>query len=110
MILAKEYKDFILKKEFFKAHEALEEYWFPRRKTKSREVLIVKGFINAAVAFELKKRGRLERALKVWETYLKFSKLIESNDTLFIELKSFIEEYGQNYLFDAIISEKSDTR
>jgi len=99
MILIQEYKEYILKKEFFKAHEALEEYWFPRRKTKSREVLIVKGFINAAVAFELKKRGRPKSALKVWQTYLKFAKLIESNDTLFIELKTFIDNYGQNYLF-----------
>ena len=99
MILAEAYKKHILKKEFFEAHEALEEYWFPRRKAKSKEVLIVKGFINAAVAFELKKRGRQESALKVWQTYLKFAKLIESNDTLFIELKTFINDYGENYLF-----------
>ena len=99
MILTKRYKEHILKGEFFEAHEALEEYWFPRRKTKRREVLVVKGFINAAVAFELKKRGRQESALKVWQTYLKFAKLIESNDTLFIELKTFIDDYGQNYLF-----------
>ena len=99
MILAKEYKEHICNREFFEAHEALEKYWFPRRKSKTKEVLIIKGFINAAVAFELKKRGRQERAFKVWQTYLKFSKLIESNNTLFIELKVFIEDYAQNYLF-----------
>ena len=99
MILAKEYKKLILKEEFFNAHEVLEEFWFPRRKSKTREVLIVKGFINAAVAFELKKRGRFERALKVWQTYRKFSRLIKSNETLFIELKEFIEDYAQMYLF-----------
>lgn len=99
MLLIDEYKELILKQEFFKAHEALEEYWFPRRKNKEQKVLIVKGFINAAVAFELKKRQREKNALKVWQNYLKYSALIKENQTLFIELKTFVDEYAKKYLF-----------
>jgi len=93
----KEYKELILKEQFYDAHEALEEFWFPRRKEKDSYTLIVKGFINAAVSFELKKRGRDSNAQKVWQTYKKFSKLIEDNTEL-NELKSFIENYAKEYL------------
>ena len=99
MIKFKSYKELILQKEFFKAHEALEEYWFPRRKNKTDELLIIKGFINAAVAFELQKRGRHERALLVWQTYLKFAKKITPSQTTFLELKEFIDSYAKSYLF-----------
>jgi len=93
----KEYKNYILEHKFFEAHETLEEFWFPRRKEKSKKVLIVKGFINAAVAFELKKRGRLENSKKVWQTYLKFAKLIESEDKTFIDLEKFINSFANIY-------------
>ena len=93
-----EYKELILMHKFFEAHEVLEEFWFPRRKTKSKEVLIVKGFINAAVSFELKKRGREQNSKKVWQVYLKFSQLIETSDIEFQELKKFIENFAKCYL------------
>ena len=93
----KEYKELILQHKFFEAHEVLEEFWFPRRKDKSLEVLIAKGFINAAVAFELKRRGRDENANKVFKTYIKFSKLIENNSEL-IELKNFIDNFALEWL------------
>ncbi len=68
----------IEKEQFYKAHEVLEEIWFPRRKTKDDETLILKGFINASVALELNKRGKREKALKVWKTYEKYKILIET--------------------------------
>ncbi len=98
MIKVKEYKRLIIQKKFFEAHEVLEEFWFPRRKQKDELTLIVKGFINAAVAFELKKRGRDKRALDVWQTYKKFSKKIEPKKEELYELSLFIDEYGNNYL------------
>jgi len=94
----KEYKEFILEHKFFEAHEALEEFWFPRRREKSKEVLIVKGFINAAVALELKKRGRVENSQRVWKVYEKFCNLISYNDTKFIELKNFVDDFAKGYL------------
>jgi len=94
----KEYKELILSHKFFEAHEVLEEFWFPRRKSKTRDVLIIKGFINAAVAFELKKRGRINNSKKIFNVYLKFSKLIKEDDKEFIDLKIFIDNFAKNYL------------
>ena len=79
--MQKEINNFIylIKKEkYYDAHEALEELWFPNRKDKSAKFLLIKGFINASVAFELKKRGKLSGALKVWENYKKYLPLINS--------------------------------
>ena len=99
MIKIAEYKELILAKEFFKAHEVLEEFWFPRRKQKDELTLIVKGFINAAVAFELKKRGKEQRALQVWQTYKKFAKKIDSSKKDdFYHLALFIDSYASKYL------------
>lgn len=57
---------------FYEAHEALEEIWFPRRFEQSHEVGLLKGFINAAVSFELIKKGRIEQSKRVWANYLKY--------------------------------------
>ena len=88
------YRAHICKGRYFDAHEALEEYWFPRRKEKNEFVLIVKGFINAAVSLELKKRGRLEASKRTWKTYEKLTKYLEvyPNDEL-EELKIFINRH-----------------
>ena len=92
-----EYKELILQHKFFEAHEVLEEFWFLRRREKSLEVLIAKGFINAAVAFELKRRGRDKNAKRVFKTYIKFSKLIDDNKD-FLELKNFIDNFALEWL------------
>ena len=55
----------------------LEEWWFPKRKTKTPEVLFVKGLINCAVSFELHKKQRYENANIVWQNYLKYKPLID---------------------------------
>ena len=91
------YKKLIKKGEFFEAHEALEEFWFPRRKQKDRVTLIVKGFINAAVSFELFKRGRLENSKRVWQTYKKFSSLIKKEEKEFLNLKKFVDDFARDY-------------
>ena len=75
----KEIDDFILcieEERFYDAHEALEEVWFPRRFEKSSEVKVLKGFINAAVSFELRKRGREKQSKKVWANYLKYRQFL----------------------------------
>ena len=58
--------------QFYEAHEALEEVWFPRRFEEDDEVKLLKGFINAAVSFELLKRGRFPQSERVWKNYLKY--------------------------------------
>ena len=63
-------------KRYYDAHEVLEEYWFGRRFEPCREVGLIKGFINAAVSFELLKRNRVAASKKVWANYLKYRALL----------------------------------
>ena len=63
---------------YYDAHEVLEALWFPRRFEKDPEVLLLKGMINAAVSFELRKRGRNERARVPWRTYEKYRAFLRS--------------------------------
>ena len=71
---------------FYDAHEDLEAIWFPRRFESNDGVLLWKGFINAAVSFELIKRGRQKSSETAWQTYRKYSPLIENSVTLNKEL------------------------
>ena len=57
---------------FYDAHEYLETLWFPRRTTDHDEIWLLKGFINAAVSFELIKRGRPEASQRVWKNFEKY--------------------------------------
>ncbi len=61
---------------FYDAHEVLEEVWFPRRFEDNDEIRLLKGFINAAVSFELIKRGRETPGKKAWANYLKYRALL----------------------------------
>ena len=74
--LLKEYKLCIDEKRYYDAHEALEEIWFPRRFEKDSEMLLLKGFINAAVCFELIKLKREKPSKTAWLTYLKYRPLL----------------------------------
>ncbi len=65
------------KGEFYKAHEILEEIWFPKRRSAEAVYLVIKGFINASVSFELIKRGKKPQAQKVWKNFQKYAPLIE---------------------------------
>jgi len=62
---------------YYEAHEALEAIWYPRRFEEDDEVRLIRGFINAAVAFELMRRGRPVPAAKTWRVYLKYRPLME---------------------------------
>lgn len=74
--LLREYKLCIYEKRYYDAHEALEEIWYPRRFEKDNELLLLKGFINAAVSFELIKRQRDKPSKTAWLTYLKYRPLL----------------------------------
>ena len=89
MSLFNKFKKSINNKEFFEAHEILEEYWHTIRKTSNPYKNAYRGFINAAVAMELKKRGR-NNYKKVWATYEKYKYLyIKEKD--FIEIMNFLD-------------------
>ena len=76
-------------KNFYDAHEDLEALWFPKRFENSDEARVLKGFINAAVSFELQKKGKAEAAKKVWQNYMKYRVLLDSLDSC--HLKKYLE-------------------
>ncbi len=90
------YVECINEQRFYDAHEALEEIWFPRRFEENDEMKLIKGFINAAVSFELIKRGRPEASQKVWKNYEKYIGLLGSFQSpyngRYEELSRFLEE------------------
>ncbi len=67
--------------KFYDAHESLEKIWFPRRFEDDDEVKLLKGFINAAVSFELMKKGRAEASDKIWKNYLKYKPIMHKIDS-----------------------------
>jgi predicted metal-dependent hydrolase len=96
--MIQKYKELILKQEYYKAHESLETLWFRRRFEDNVEVTILKGFINAAVSFELKKRKKESQSKKVWKNYLKyrskiFFSLEEEKRAKYYELSRFVEKH-----------------
>ncbi|SFV53362.1 hypothetical protein MNB_SM-3-270 [hydrothermal vent metagenome] len=62
--------------KYFQAHEVLEDFWFPHRFQNNNEVKLLKGFINAAVSFELHKRNKKQQSKQVWKNYLKYRQLL----------------------------------
>ncbi|MDD5211171.1 MAG: DUF309 domain-containing protein [Sulfuricurvum sp.] len=71
-----------LKEErYYDAHEDLEALWFLRRFEDDDEVKLWKGFINAAVCFELIKKRRPKSSETPWKTYLKYVALLEGLET-----------------------------
>ena len=66
---------------FYEAHNDLEAVWFTRRFEDNDEIKLIKGFINAAVSFELLKKGKDEQAKKVWQNYLKYIPLLDAIDS-----------------------------
>ena len=82
--------------KYFEAHEALEEVWFPRRFENNNEIKLLKGFINAAVSFELSKRGRDAQGKKVWNNYLKYRDFLSKIDSPHIKQYNFITKHVEN--------------
>jgi len=90
MKLFEEFKGLILQKKYYEAHEVLEEYWHTIRKTSHPYKNAYRGFINAAVAMELKKRGR-DSYKRVWKTYEKYRNLYMQKDE-FTNLMQFLDK------------------
>ena len=104
-MISKKTKEYILclkEERYYDAHEALESVWFPRRFEESGEVKLLKGLINAAVSFELHKRGRTPQSKKVWANYLKYRQELFKTDSKYLndyyKLTRFVEEIHKNSL------------
>ncbi len=86
-----------LKEErYYDAHEDLEALWFPRRFEENDEIKLWKGFINAAVCFELIKKGRPNPSETAWKTYLKYRPLLEGlqseHCSIYVKIVQLLEE------------------
>jgi len=94
--LINEFIECINETRYYDAHETLEMIWFPRRFEDNDEMKLVKGFINAAVSFELIKRGKPEASDRVWKNYEKYIVLLGSFESpyngRYQELSVFLEE------------------
>ncbi len=92
-----QYKQLIEEQKFFEAHEVFEALWFEKRLNKTPHILLLKGFINAAVSLELYKKKRYSNSKKVWRTYLKYRQYLFYIDTPYkndlYQLSRFIESF-----------------
>ncbi len=91
--------DMILEEKFVEAHEVLEEDWKKLKKTKPITSNILKGFINAATALALYKRGNQEGFKRVWKTFLKYESLIDKhmeNADILYEIRELLHIKKQN--------------
>jgi len=89
-------------KEYFEAHEVLEEAWHPLRLRKDPLANFMKGLINAAIAFEHLKRNRpgaKERARRVFACYLrhKISAVPDMHKGLYMQVYNRIEVLRMQY-------------
>jgi predicted metal-dependent hydrolase len=91
MEILEQFKKLIKEEKYYEAHEVLEEYWHTIRKTSHPYKNVYRGFINAAVALELKKRGR-NNCAKVWNNYEKYRELY-FKEKKFIEVMKFLDSY-----------------
>ena len=82
----KEYIRLLKNREYFNAHEVLEEVWHPLRKSNHPLKNLVKGLINASIAFEHIKRNReksKERAKRVIVSYERYKDICREDIELY---------------------------
>ena len=70
------YLDLMQKQSYFDAHEVLEEAWHPLRKAKDPIANLLKGLINAAIAFEHIKRNSVNAKTKAKKVMLAFDRYV----------------------------------
>ena len=99
----KMYIELLDKEKYFEAHEVLEEAWHPLRLKKDSLANLLKGLINAAIAFEHIKRNRKNsyfKAVKVMASYERYKyKCIEGipYDMLFMKALQKVESLKQRH-------------
>lgn len=69
--------------DFVEGHEVLEDKWKEWKKIPvlKEESFILKGLINGSTALALKVKNKNSPALRVWDTLLKYSPLIDKIDS-----------------------------
>ena len=82
----------LTQERYFDAHEAIESLWFPFRMNSADEIKLLRAYINAAVSFELHKRGRYKPSERVWENFLKYQPLLKNIDIRYKEQYKIAEK------------------
>ena len=74
--------------DFVEGHEVLEITWKKYKKIPElrEESFILKGLINGSTALALKVMGRDKPSKQVWDTFLKYSPLIETVNSQYTPL------------------------
>lgn len=74
-----DFRQMIHNHEFAEAHEVLEDRWreWKNNSNTKEESYILKGLINGATSLALNKLGRANASKQVWNTFLKYSSLID---------------------------------
>ena len=84
--------------DFVEGHEVLENKWKEWKKIpdKKEESYILKGLINGSTALALKVKKRDEPSKRVWNTFLKYSPLIDKIDSKYTPLYKEARELLEN--------------
>ena len=96
----KEYIQLLKDREFFEAHEVLEEAWHSLRLKKEPLALLVKGFINGAIAFEHLKRNKKNADYKAKRVMASYERYKEDILTTTKHKKLFLEAKKDFILFE----------
>jgi hypothetical protein len=92
----KEFLHVVENNDFVEGHEVLEDKWKEWKKIPSlkEESFILKGLINGSTALALKVKQKDVPAIRVWNTLLKYSPLIDKIDSeytpLYIEARELL--------------------
>jgi len=70
----KRYLKLMREAAYFDAHEILEEVWHPMRKSQHPQQNLIKGLINAAIAFEHLKRNRVDAQRKAHRVMVSYER------------------------------------
>ena len=97
MGIFKKFKELIILGKYYEAHEVFEKYWHTIRKTSHPYKNVYRGFINAAVSLELKKRGK-NNYKKVWNSYEKYRYLYYFHEE-FKKLMCFLDKKKAFFVF-----------
>jgi len=97
--------------EYFEAHEVLEGVWYPMRKSRDDLANLLRGLINAAVAFEHLRRnkpGAQERARKVMRSFERYTPLCSASmpeAALFVQACEKVDllKEKQREVFDVLV-------
>ncbi len=84
----KEFLQIVQNNDFVEGHEVLENKWkeWKKKPAQRDESFILKGLINGSTALALKVRKKDLPAIKVWNTLLKYSPLIDKIDSQYTPL------------------------